>query len=124
MISIASKEAQAGSIERFHGRQIIMSKLLSLVLPGSGQLLFDYPVKGIVILFLFFFFVVKLFVGDDLIINPFLMMRTSCLGIGICAIPISILYCYSLWHFNYCSIKLAQFLSLIRVTRKEFQIKE
>jgi Sec-independent protein secretion pathway component TatC len=40
------------------------------------------------------------------------------------AIPLIILYLYALGHFNVSSIKLFQFLSLIRVTRRELQIKE
>ena len=123
MISITSKEAQAGAIERFHGRQIVISRLLSLLLPGAGQVLFDYPFKGVAILFLFFFCLVKLLVGDELIVSPLLMMP-SYLSIGICCFALAVLYAYSLLDFNRYSIKLAQFLSLIRVTRKEFQIKE
>lgn len=122
LISIASKESQAGAIERFHGRQIVISKLLAFLLPGSGQLLFDYPLRGVAILFCFFFFVLIATGGAELIVNPFVIMP-SYMSTAISLVALIILYVYALVNFNACSIKLAQFLSLIRVTRKEFQIK-
>lgn len=125
MISISKKEAQVASIERFQGRKIFVGKILSLLMPGSGHLLFDHPFRGTAIIFLFFLLVSKLLLWNVFTVNPWQMISGSAyLDILVVAIPLCLLYLYSLGHFNFSSMKLFQFLSLIRVTRRELQIKD
>jgi tetratricopeptide (TPR) repeat protein len=125
MISIARKEEQVASIERFQGRKIFMGKLLAVLLPGAGHLLFDHPFRGTAILFLFMLLLAKLLFWNMLMVNQWQLISGSpYLDVLVIAIPLSMLYLYSLGHFNFSSMKLFQFLSLIRVTRKELQIKE
>ena len=125
MISVSKKGEQVASIERFQGRRIFVGKLLSVMLPGSGHLLFDHPFRGTAILFFFFLLVSKLLFWNMLMVNPWQMITGSAyLGILLMVIPMIILYLYALGHFNFSSMKLFQFLSLIRVTRRELQVKE
>jgi len=125
MISISKKESQVASIERYQGRRIFIGKLLSLLMPGSGHLLFDQPFRGTAVLFLFLLLIAKLFLWNRLAVNPWQLISGSAyLDVLVIAIPLCILYLYSLGHFNFSSMKLFQFLSLIRVTRRELQTKE
>lgn len=125
MISISNKEAQVASVERFQVRKIFVGKIISILLPGSGHLLFDHPFRGTVMLLLFFMLVSKLLLWNAFVVNPWMLISgTVYLGILMAVIPLGILYLYSLGHFNFSSMKLFQFLSLIRVTRRELQIKE
>ncbi len=125
MISISKKESQVASIERYQGRKIFVGKLLSLLMPGSGHLLFDHPFRGTAVLFLFLVLISKLLLWNRLAVNPWQLMGGSAyLDLLLIAIPLCILYLYSLGHFNFSSMKLFQFISLIRVTRRELQIKE
>ncbi len=125
LISVTRKQEQVASIERYQERKIIAGKLLSVLLPGSGHLLVDHPMRGTAILFLFFLLVSKLLFWNTLVVNPWQMITGSAyLSILLVVIPLIILYVYTLGHFNLSLIKLFQFLSLIRVTRRELQIKE
>jgi hypothetical protein len=125
MISVSKKEEQVASIERYQGRKLIAGKLLSVLLPGTGHLLVDHPMRGTAILFFFFLLLSKLLFWNTLLVNPWQMITgPAYLSILLVAIPLIILYLYALGHFNFSSMKLFQFLSLIRVTRRELQIKE
>jgi TM2 domain-containing membrane protein YozV len=125
MISVSKKQEQVASIERYQERKIFAGKLLSLMLPGSGHLLVDHPMRGTAILFLFFLMVSKLLFWNTLAVNPWQMITGSAyLSILLVIIPLIMLYLYALGHFNVSLMKLFQFLSLIRVTRRELQIKE
>jgi tetratricopeptide (TPR) repeat protein len=125
MISVSRKEEQVASIERYQGRKIFAGKLLSVLLPGTGHLLVDHPVRGTAMLFLYFLLLSKLLFWNAILVNPWQMITgPAYLSILLVAIPLIILYLYALGHFNFSSMKLFQFLSLIRVTRRELQIKE
>jgi tetratricopeptide (TPR) repeat protein len=125
MISISKKEEQVASIERYQGRTLFAGKLLSVLLPGTGHLLLDHPMRGTAIIFCFFVLLSKLLFWNTLLVNPWGMITgPAYLSILLVAIPLIILYLYALGHFNFSSMKLFQFLSLIRVTRRELQIKE
>jgi tetratricopeptide (TPR) repeat protein len=125
MISVSKKEEQVASIERYQGRKLFAGKLLSVLLPGTGHLLVDHPLRGTAILFVFFLLLSKLLFWDTLLVNPWQMINgPAYLRMLLVAIPLIILYLYALGHFNFSSMKLFQFLSLIRVTRRELQIKE
>ena len=81
--------------------------------------------RGTAILFCFFFLLSKLLFWNTLLVNPWRMITgPAYLSMLLVAIPLIILYLYALGHFNFSSMKLFQFLSLIRVTRRELQIKE
>jgi tetratricopeptide (TPR) repeat protein len=124
-MSVKKKEKQVITIERFHKRHIIIGKLLSILVPGAGHLWLDKPLKGAVLSFIFFFLVLKLFPVKGLVVNPWLVIDSrSYGGITILCGLFLILYCYSISNFTEVSAKLSQFLSLIRVTRKELQIKK
>jgi hypothetical protein len=67
----------------------------------------------------------KLIFWNTLAVNPWQMITGSAyLSILLVIIPLIMLYLYALGHFNVSLMKLFQFLSLIRVTRRELQIKE
>ena len=124
-ISIKNKEEHVITIERFHTRHIIIGKILSFLLPGGGHLFLDKPVKGALILFSFFFICLKLVFKEGIIDNSWQMVSVSSFGgIFILSITLCALYVYSIWDYNKVSGKLSQFLSLIRVTRKELQIQK
>ena len=96
-----------------------------MLLPGTGHLLVDHPVRGTAMLFLYFLLLSKLLFWNAILVNPWQMITgPAYLSILLVAIPLIILYLYALGHFNFSSMKLFQFLSLIRVTRRELQIKE
>jgi hypothetical protein len=124
-MSVQKKEKQVISIERFHKSHIIIGKILSILIPGAGHLWLDKPFKGAVLSFAFFFLVLQLVPVRELVVNPWLLIGSSSLG-GITLLGglLLILYWYSISHFPRVSSKLSQFLSLIRVTRKELQIKQ
>ena len=123
-ISVKNKEGQVITIERFHKRHIIIGKFLSFLLPGGGHLLFDKPVKGALMLFGFFFLVLKFLFFDGFIENPWQIVHVSSYGgIFILSTLLLILYGYSIFDFSKVSVKISQFLSLIRATRKELQIQ-
>ncbi len=125
MISVSKKEEQVASIERYQGRKIFAGKLLSVLLPGTGHLLVDQPLRGTAILFLFFLLLSQFLFWNTLIVNPWRLVAASpYLSMLLVAIPLVILYLHAFNHFNLSSMKLFQFLSLIRVTRRELQIKE
>jgi tetratricopeptide (TPR) repeat protein len=125
MISVSRKEEHVASIERYQGRKLFAGKLLSVLLPGTGHLLVDQPMRGTAILFCFFLLLSKLLFWDNLLVNPWQMITgPAYLSMLLVAIPLIILYLYALGHFNFSSMKLFQFLSLIRVTRRELQIKQ
>ncbi len=125
LTSVSRKDEQVASIERHQGRRLFAGKLLSVLLPGTGHLLVDHPVRGTAILFVFFLLTSKLLLWNALIVNPWqLISGPAYLNTLLVAIPLIILYLYTLGHFNFSSMKLFQFLSLIRVTRRELQIKE
>jgi tetratricopeptide (TPR) repeat protein len=124
-ISVKNKEGQVITIERFHKRHIIIGKILSFLLPGGGHLLFNKPLKGALMLFGFFFLFLKMVYFEGLIDNPWQIMRVSSNGvIFLLTILLLILYVYSIVDFSKVSVKLSQFLSLIRATRKELQIQK
>jgi len=124
-MSLKKKEHQVITIERFHKSHIIIGKILSILLPGAGHLLLDKPFKGAVMSFVFFFLLLQLLPVKGLFVNPWLLVDSSSFG-GITSIGVLllILYTYSISNFAVVSAKLSQFLSLIRVTRKELQIKQ
>jgi tetratricopeptide (TPR) repeat protein len=123
-ISVKNKEGQVISIERFHKRHIIIAKLLSFLLPGGGHLLFDKPVKGALMLFVFFFLALKLLFYEGFINNPWLIVNAPAFGtLFILSALLLFLYLYAIIDFSKVSVKLTQFLSLIRATRKELQIQ-
>jgi tetratricopeptide (TPR) repeat protein len=125
MNSVSMRESQVASVERFQGRKIFIGKLLSVLLPGSGHLVFDHPFRGTALLFVFFILVAKMLFWNMLLVNPWQMISGSAyFDIVFVAVSLSILYLYAFGHFNFSSLKLFQFLSLIRVTRRELQIKE
>jgi tetratricopeptide (TPR) repeat protein/ribosomal protein L32 len=125
MISVSKKEEQVASIERYQGRKLFAGKLLSVLLPGTGHLVVNHPMRGTAILFCFFLLLSKLIFWDNLLVNPWqIFTGPAYLSMLLVAIPLIILYLYALGHFNFSSMKLFQFLSLIRVTRRELQIKE
>ena len=68
-ISVKNKEEHVITIERFHKCHIIIGKILSFLLPGAGHLLLDKPLKGALLLFIFFFLGLKLFFGKELLIT-------------------------------------------------------
>jgi len=75
--------------------------------------------------FAFFFLVLQVLPVKGLVVNPWLLIDASSFGgITIIGILLLILYSYSISNFAVVSAKLSQFLSLIRVTRKELQIKQ
>ena len=122
---VLKKEKQVISIEQFHKRSFIIGKILSTLLPGAGHLWIDYPLKGSLINILFFFLLLKLIFWNGVITNPWLMVDDpSYTTIVIVCSLIVVLYTYSIWSFTKSSVKLSQFLSLIRVTRKECNIKK
>jgi tetratricopeptide (TPR) repeat protein len=124
-MSVKNKEKQVITIERFHKRHIIIGKILSILIPGAGHLWLDKPLKGAVMSFVFFFLMLKLFPVKELVVNPWLLIDSSSYeGITILCGLLLLLYCYSISNFTVISAKLSQFLSLIRVTRKELQIKQ
>lgn len=125
LTSVSKKEEQVASIERYQGRKLFAGKLMSVLLPGTGHLLVDHPIRGTAILFFFFLLLSKLLFWNTLLVNPWQMITgPAYLSILLVAIPLIILYLYALGHFNFSSLKLFQFLSLIRITRRELQIKE
>ena len=123
-ISVKNKENQVITIERFHKRHIIIGKILSFLLPGGGHLLFDKPVKGALMLFGFFFLVLKLLFFEGFIDNPWQVVDVSSYGgMFFLGAFLLVLYGYSIVDFSNVSMKISQFLSLIRATRKELQIQ-
>jgi tetratricopeptide (TPR) repeat protein len=124
-MSVQKKEKQVISIERFHKSHIIIGKILSILIPGAGHLWLDKPFKGAVLSFAFFFLVLQLVPVRELVVNPWLLIGSSSLGgITLLGGRLIINYWYSISNFTRVSSKLSQFLSLIRVTRKELQIKQ
>jgi hypothetical protein len=124
-MSLKRKEQQVITIERFHKIHISIGKILSILLPGAGHLWLDKPLKGAVMSFVFFFLVLQLFPVKELVVNPWLLIGSGSWGgvTVICGLLV-LLYAYSITNFTVVSAKLSQFLSLIRVTRKELQIKQ
>ena len=124
-ISVKNKEKHVITIERFHTYHIIIGKILSFLLPGAGHLFLDKPVKGALMLFSFFFIGLKIVFREGMIDNSWQMVNVSSQGgIFILSVLLCALYGYSIWDFTKLSGKLSQFLSLIRVTRKELQIQK
>jgi tetratricopeptide (TPR) repeat protein len=124
-ISVKNKEKHVIGIERFHTSHIIIGKILSFLLPGAGHLFLDKPVKGALILFSFFFISLKIIFKEGIIDNSWQMVNVSSYGgMFILAFVLCTLYGYSIWDYTRVSGKLSQFLSLIRVTRKELQIQK
>ena len=125
VMSVKKKEKQVITIERFHKSHIIIGKMLSILIPGAGHLWLDKPLKGALMSFVFFFLVLQLLPVKELVVNPWLLINSSSIGgITIICSLLIILYSYSISNFAVVSAKLSQFLSLIRVTRKELQIKQ
>ena len=124
-MSVKKKEQQVITIERFHKSHIIIGKILSILIPGAGHLWLDKPIKGAVMSFAFFFLVLQLFPLKQLVVNPWVLIGSGSWG-GFTVIGglLLVLYGYSIANFTVVSAKLSQFLSLIRVTRKELQIKQ
>ncbi len=124
-ISTKEKEKKVFRIERFQKRHLSVGKILSLLLPGAGHLWAGYPLRGTAVLFLFFFLLLKLIYWDGFLMNPWLMSNARSYGgtTVVCCIVI-LLYLYSLLNFIGSSRGVSQFLSLIRVTRKELQVKK
>lgn len=124
-ITTREKGEKVVQIEQFQKRHIIMGKILSILLPGAGHLWVDYPLKGSVMLFLFFFLLLKLIFWDGIVMNPWLVSQDrSSGGMVMVSSLVLILYLYSILNFSIISRRLSQFLSLIKVTRKELQIKK
>ena len=122
-ISTKGKEKKVMQIERFQKRYIIIGKILSMLLPGAGHLWIDYPLRGSMMLFLFFFLLLKFTYWDGIIINPWLVSNARSYGdIVIVGCVVLILYLYSVLNFTALSERLIKFLSLIKVTRRELQI--
>ncbi len=123
-ISVKNKEDQVITIERFHKRHLIIGKILSFLLPGGGHLLFDKPIKGSLMLFGFFFIVFKLLVFEGFIDNPWQIVNVSAYGgMFLLVALLVVLYGYSIVDFSKESVRVSQFLSLIRATRKELQVQ-
>ena len=124
-MSVKKKEQQVIAIERFHKRHIIVGKIVSLLIPGSGHLWLDKPLQGVFISGAFFFLILKLFPVKGLVVNPWLLYDSGSYGgtIILCSLLI-VLYGYSISQFTFVSARLSQFLALIRVTRKELQMRQ
>ena len=124
-MSNREKEKKVIQIERFQKRNIYIGRILSMLLPGAGHIWIDQPFKGSVMLFLFFFFLLKLFYWEGIVLNHWLVGQASSYGgiVMVCCL-ILILYMYSIMNFSRISGRLYQFLSLIKVTRKGLQIKK
>ena len=123
-ISVKNKEGQVISIERFHKRHLVIGKILSFLLPGAGHLLFDKPVRGSLMLFGFFFLMLKIVFTDGFIANPWqIVIASSYWGLFLMSSLLLVLYGYSIADFSKISVKVSQFISLIRATRKELQIQ-
>ncbi|MDX1779369.1 MAG: hypothetical protein R3339_10860, partial [Thermodesulfobacteriota bacterium] len=123
-ISVKNKECQVILIERFHKRHLVIGKILSFLLPGAGHLLLDKPVKGSLMLFGFFFLMLKIVFTDGFIANPWqIVIASSYGGLFLLSSLLLVLYGYSIADFSKVSVKVSQFISLIRATRKELQIQ-
>jgi hypothetical protein len=112
-------------IEKFHKRSIATGKILSMLLPGAGHIWAGFPLKGSVILFLFFSLLLKFIYWDGIVVNPWLLNHArSYGGIVVASSLLGILYFYAIFNLASISGRLSQFLSLIKVARKELQIKK
>ena len=105
-ISTREKEKKVTQIERFQKRYVIIGKILSMLLPGAGHLWIDYPLRGSVMLFLFFFLLLKLIYRDGIVINPWLVSHArSYEDIVIVGCVVFILYLFSVLNFTAVSVK-------------------
>ncbi len=124
-ISAKGKEEKMIQIENFHKRSIATGKILSMLLPGAGHIWAGFPLKGSVILFLFFSLLLKFIYWDGIVVNPWLLNHArSYGGIVVACSLLGILYFYAISNLASISGRLSQFLSLIKVARKEMQIKK
>lgn len=125
IVSVKNKEKQVTTIEGFHKRHIIIGKTLSFILPGAGHIWVDRPLKGAAILFTFFFLILKIIFSDGIVANSWQLLPASSYGgVIVSSVLLFALYVCSIWNFTTLSAKLSQFLSLIRVTRKELQFQK
>lgn len=119
------KEGKMIQIEKYQKRSITIGKILSMILPGSGHLWSGHPFRGSVVLFSFFFVLLNLVYSNGLVVNPWQLSHGRSYGdILILGSLLGILYIYSISSFTNVTGRLSQFLSLIKVTRKELQIKK
>jgi len=96
-----------------------------MILPGAGHLWSGHPFRGSVVLFVYFFVVLKLVYSNGIVLNPWQLSHTRSYGdILIFGSLLFVLYFYSISNFTNITGRLYQFLSLIKVTRKELQIKK
>lgn len=123
--SAKGKEEKMIQIEKYQKRSMTIGKILSMLLPGSGHLWSGHPFRGSVVLFSFFFILLMLVYSNGIVVNPWPLSNARSYGdILIFGSLLGILYAYSISSFNHVTGRLSQFLSLIKVTRKELQIKK
>ena len=123
--SVKGKEGKMIQIEKYQKRSIIIGKILSMILPGAGHLWSGHPFRGSVVLFFFFFILLGLVFSNGIVVNPWQLSHTRSYGdILVFGSLLCVLYFYSISNFANITGRLSQFLSLIKVTRKELQIKK
>ena len=123
--SVKGKEGKMIQIEKYQKRSVIIGKILSMILPGAGHLWSGHPFRGSVVLFFFFFILLGLVYSNGIVVNPWQLSHARSYGdILIFGSLLFVLYFYSISNFTNITGRLYQFLSLIKVTRKELQIKK
>lgn len=123
--SAKGREGKMIQIETYQKRSMTIGKILSMLLPGAGHLWSGHPFRGSALLFLFFFVLLNLVYSNGIVVNPWQLYDSQSYGdVFILGSLLAVLYVYSISSFTNVTGRLSQFLSLIKVTRKELQINK